>query len=78
MDVLAQTLYSQPDTVIVWYFDENNWDLDDICEMHKQIRRQYPFNKVIALPSSSSIDLFEKEELIEILTNAIKYIEDNK
>lgn len=45
------------DDVIVFFFDDDTYDIEDIEEAMKKVEHNFPNNKVIALPSDMIDDI---------------------
>lgn len=64
-----------PEQIIVHVVDFNNFSVDECFDMHKQLQKEFPNNKVITIPCSSYIKVMDKKSSIEYLKQIIKELE---
>lgn len=63
------------DEIIVWKFNID-MGLENAAKKFQNISEGFPNNSVIAIPSDSSLEIFEKDNLIIFLKNIINNLEN--
>lgn len=61
--------------VIVHKVDFNEFTADECFDMHKQLQKEFPNNKIITIPYTSCIEAIDKKSVIKYLKKMIKELE---
>lgn len=65
----------KPGETIVLKIDTKLMDYVHIDLLFKQLTQIFPYNRVVVLPSNTCLEIFSKEELIDIKRSLEEYIE---
>lgn len=64
-----------PEQVIIHKVDFNEFTADECFDIHNQLQKEFPNNKVITIPCSSCIEAMDKKSVIKYLKEMIKELE---
>ena len=71
-----EKLEPRPTEAIVLTFDANNIKVEEIVAYSEALKRKFPANKIICLPSSMSLNVFSKNTLENWIAMVSKVIEE--
>lgn len=55
------------DEFIVWYYNLDKLDVDEVNQIHLHLQKLFPNNMVVGLPDDILLDSLTKEELLEVI-----------
>lgn len=62
--LVIDTMDIEPEATITAYYDAREVDLKTVGEFYEELVRKFPQNKIVVLPNSFSLQLFDIKTLI--------------